>query len=45
MRPRAEPQSRENDLAYLGLNAQEVEMIQRKERNDLQETAVLQADT
>jgi hypothetical protein len=29
------------DLAYLGLNAQEVGMIQRKERNDVQELVVL----
>jgi hypothetical protein len=33
------------DLAHLGLNAQEVGMIQRKERNDVRETAILQADT
>lgn len=41
---RAEPQSREKRLASLGLDAQEVGIFRRKERNVMQETAGLSAD-
>jgi len=41
VRPRAEAQSLGEELANLGLNAQEVGIFRGKERNNVQETAVL----
>ena len=41
VRPRAEPQFKAEDLAYLGCAAQEVETVRRRKRNNLPEKAVM----